>query len=195
VSHIRLLTGLVSVTLIVLGLVALLPDCASACSCSSGGVPFRVIAKGADAGAVFSGEVMDVEEGPPTRMLGLPRGPSMRVTLQVSEVWKGPQRDTLEVSTPRDGATCGYYFKEGEKYLVYAYGKEEPLKVSLCSETRLLSKAHAHLRVLGDGWNPGEESALSDTSGGFPRLDVIGMLGLAVAAVSLAVLMRIVRTG
>ena len=100
------------------------------------------------------------------------------------------------MSTPRDGATCGYAFKEGQEYLVYAYGKEEPYKVSLCSETRLLSRAGAHLRVLGDGWSPGEESALSDTSGGFPRLDVIGMMGLAVVVVaSLVLLMRLVQTG
>ncbi len=186
-----MLTGLVSVTLLVVGLVALLPDCASACSCG-GGAPFRVLAKGADAGAVFSGQVMSVEEGSSTRMFGM-SVPSRRVTLQVSEVWKGPQTETLEVSTPRDGATCGYAFKEGQEYLVYAYGKEEPFKVDLCSQTRLLSRADAHLRVLGDGWSSGEDSALSDTSGGFPRLDMIGMMGLAVAVASLVVLRRLVR--
>jgi hypothetical protein len=36
---------------------------------------------------------------------------------------------------------------------------------------------------------------LSDTSGGFPPLGVMGMVGGTVAAVSLVVLMRLVRTG
>jgi hypothetical protein len=136
---------------------------------------------------------MDVEGEPPTRMFGMSMS-SMRGTLQVSEVWKGPQKDTLEVSTPRDGAACGYYFKEGQEYLVYAYGKEESFKVDLCSQTKLVSKAEANLRVLGDGRSSGDNSALSDTSGGFPRLDVIGKVGLAVAAASLALLSRLLRT-
>jgi hypothetical protein len=141
-----------------------------------------MIAKGSDASAVFSGEVLDVQEGD-------------RVTLRVSEVWKGPQQETLEVRTQTDPALCGYPFKEGQEYLVYAHGKEEPFNTHVCSETRLLSKANAHLRVLGEGWSSGNDSALSDTSGGIPRLDIFGMLGLAVAAVSLGVLMRLVRTG
>jgi hypothetical protein len=40
----------------------------------------------------------------------------------------------------------------------------------------------------------GGRGVLNDTSGGFPPLGVIGMLGGAVAAVSLVVLMRVVRT-
>ncbi len=187
----RPLAGVATVALVAFALLALLPDCAHACSCG-GGAPFRVVAKGADASAVFSGEVMDVEGGLFTRMFGMSI-PSEKVTFRVSEVWKGPQRDTLEVSTPRDGATCGYSFKEGQEYLVYTYGKEEPLKTDLCTETRLLSRAGAHLRVLGDGQSPGDDSVLSDTSGGFPRLDIVGMLGLAVATASLLLLMRLVR--
>lgn len=194
VSNTRLLTGLALMALLVVGLVALLPDCAHACSCG-GGAPFRVLAKGADASAVFSGEAMNVEGGHTTKMFGGTSVSSVKVTLRVSEVWKGPQRETLEVSTPRDGATCGYNFKEGQEYLVYAYGKEEPFKVDLCSQTKLLSKADANLRVLGDGRSSGDNSTLSDTSGGFPRLEIVGMMGLAVAVASLVLLMRLVRTG
>ena len=50
--------GVAVVALVVIGLLVLLPDCAHACSCG-GGVPFRVLDRGAD--AVFSGEVLDVE--------------------------------------------------------------------------------------------------------------------------------------
>jgi hypothetical protein len=110
-------------------------------------------------------------------------------------VWKGPERETLEVTTPRGGAACGYPFKEGQEYLVYAYRKEESLKVALCSETTPLSKASADFEVLGNGETMGGSGVLSDTSGRLPPLWVIGMLGGAVAAVSLVVLMRVVRTG
>ena len=177
--------------LLVVGLVALLPDCASACSCAGFPGSQRALEQ---SNAVFSGEVMDVEGGHTTRMFGMSVS-SVKVTLRVSEAWKGPQQETLVVSTPRDGATCGYAFKEGQEYLVYAYGKEEPFEVDLCSGTKPLSDADADLRVLGDGWNSGNDSALSDTSGGFPRLDVIGIVGGAVAVMSLVVLRRLVRTG
>jgi hypothetical protein len=43
-------------------------------------------------------------------------------TLRVSEVWKGPERETLEVSTSSQEAACGVPFEEGQEYLVYAYG-------------------------------------------------------------------------
>jgi hypothetical protein len=90
---------------------------------------------------------------------------SSGVTLRVSEVWKGPQTETLEVTTPRDGATCGYNFKEGQEYLVYAYwgphgSPPRPgLKADHCTETKPLSEADANLRVLGDGQRPGRDDA------------------------------------
>jgi hypothetical protein len=191
----RLLTGLVYMALLV-GLVALLPDCASACTCAVWPGSQQEQAERAlnQSTAVFSGEVLDVEERPPTSMFGI-RMLSSGVTLRASEVWKGPQRETLEVHTPRHGASCGYPFKEGQEYLVYAYGKEAPFKVDLCSETKLLSEASADLEALGNGETVGEGGGvLSDTSGGFPRLEIVGILGLAVAAVSLVFLMRLVRT-
>jgi hypothetical protein len=140
--------------------------------------------------AVFAGEVVSITKGEP-----FGREPNT-VSLRVSEVWKAPELETLEVTTPRGGAACGYPFKEGQEYLVYAYGKEESLKVDLCSETTPLSKASADLEALDNGETMGGSGAvLSDTSGGFPPLWVMGMVGGAVAAVSLVVLMRLVRTG
>ena len=191
----RLLTGLISMALLVVGLVALLPDCASACTCAvpPGSQQERAERALADAAAVFSGEVLDVEKDLP----------SSSVTLRVSEVWKGKQRETVEVSTaggPAAGAACGYPFKEGQEYLVYAYwgphgSPPQPgLKVDLCTETKPLSEARADLDALGNGEAQGGGGVLSDTSGGFPPLGIVGMMGLAVAAVSLVLLMRLVRT-
>jgi hypothetical protein len=118
------------------------------------------------------------------------------VTLRVSEVWKGPEQGTLEVRTSSQESACGYSFKEAKEYLVYAYGKEEPFETDLCTETKPLSEASLDFEALGNGATVGNgDDTLSDTSGGFPPLGVIGMLGGAVAAVSLVVLMRLVRTG
>jgi hypothetical protein len=175
----RPLAGAATAALIALGLLALLPDCAHACTCG-GGVPFREVAKGANSSAVFSGEVLDVETGLP----------SSSVTFQVSEVWKGRERETVEVSTPRSGASCGYAFKEGQEYLVYAYWGPQgspptpALKVDICTETKPLSEAGANLRVLGEGQRPGGES-LPDTSGGVGGLGVFGLAAVATAALLL----------
>ncbi len=187
----RPLASVTAVALVSLGLLALLPDCASACSCALvGSQQERAKQALSDSTAVFSGEVVAVEKEAATAY----HPGTSKITLRVSEAWKGPAQETLEVSTPSQGSACGYPFKEGQEYLVYAYGKEEPFEVDLCSGTKQLSDADADLRVLGEGWSSGEDSLLSDTSGGFPRLEIVGVLGLAVAAVSLVVLMRLVRT-
>src|SRR5829696_957624 len=158
----RPLTALASVVLTGLGLLVLLPDCASACSCASLGSQ-QVQTKQAlsYSAAVFSGEVVDVGEGPPIRMMGS-RLPSSRATLQISKVWKAPEQGTLEVTTPVSGSACGYPFKEGQEYLVYADGRKG-LKVDLCSETKLLSKAGADLTVLAKGEKPKEGGDASPT--------------------------------
>jgi hypothetical protein len=183
----RPLANVAAVALIAIGLVVLLPDCASACSCAYAGAPGELTYSS----AVFSGEVVDFDMKGPFNATAI---------LRVSEVWKGPERGTLEVHT-RDPAFCGYRFKEGQEYLVYAEGgpgyPADRFVVKNCGRTRLLSKAGADLEVLGDGAAVGDDgdAVLSDTSGGSPPLGVMGMLGGAVAAVSLVVLIRLVRTG
>jgi hypothetical protein len=186
----RLLTGLVSMALLVVGLVALLPDCASACLCPT---PHGSEQKRAEraldrATVVFAGQVVNISKEEP----GAWQPARDTVSFRVSEVWKGPEQETLEVTTASEGSACGYPFSEGRKYLVYAEGRR--MSVNVCGETTPLSKARADLEALGNSEAVGDGGALSDTSGGFPRLEIVGMMGLAVAAVSLVLLMRLVRT-
>ncbi len=189
----RPLAALASLVLAVLGVVFLLPpQCAYACSCAGSRDAVRALA---DSEAVFSGEVVEVAEGPPTKMMGISGVRTSRVTLRASEVWKGPQRETLEVSTLRDGMSCGYPFKEGQEYLVYAYTGKQGLEVDLCNGTQRLTEAQADLEVLGAGKKPtGGGEALSDTSGGVSAGAMVGVAGLALAA-SLVVVVRLMRTG
>ena len=177
---IRLLTALASLVLAVLGGVFLvLPQCAYACSC----MPVSIQRYISSSESVFSGEVVGVDKG----------SQISTVTLRASEVWKGPPRETLEVSTPSYGAACGYAFKEGEEYLVYAYAGKQGLEVDSCNGTRRLTEAQAHLEVLGAGKKPTGGEVLSDTSGGVSAGAMVGVAGLVMAA-SLVVV-RLVRTG
>ena len=187
----RPLASFTGLTLLALGILLLLPDCASACSCASLGSQQEQAKQAlSDSAAVFSGEVVDVGEGPPIRMMGS-RLPSSRATLRVSEVWKGPEQETLEVSTPVSGSACGYPFKEGQEYLVYADGKQE-LKVDLCSETKPLSKAGVNLQALRNSERPKDGGPLSDTSGGISVGMMAGVAGLGMAA-SFLLIVRLVR--
>ncbi len=184
----RPLAALASFVLAVLGVVFLLPpDCAYACSCAPASIQRYI----SSSEAVFSGEVVKVEEGPPLS----DHGSSSRVThSRASEVWKGPQRETLEVSTPRMGAACRYLFKEGQEYLVYADEGKQGLEVNSCGGTQRLTEAEADLEVLGAGKKLTGGEALSDTSGGVSAGAMVGVAGLALAA-SLLVVVRLVRTG
>jgi hypothetical protein len=197
----RPLAALASVVLAVLGFVFLLPpDCAYACSCAVvGSQKERVEQAISDSEAVFSGEVVEVDKSPPPDKevrFNPDYGDIAIVTLRVSDVWKGPEQETLEVGTPVFGASCGYPFKEGQEYFVYA-SEGQGLEVVLCSETKPLSKAGADLALLGNSSerpkDAGEE-ALSDTSGGVSVRAMVGMAGLLMAA-SLLLVVRIVRTG
>jgi hypothetical protein len=189
-----------------LGSVFLAPDCAFACTCAMPSGSQKEIAKDAlaDSEAVFAGEVVDFEntlnitmmEGEMVTMMG-GNTATATATLRVSEVWKGPERQTMQIGTaPNDGVSCGFPFEEGKEYLVYAYGGRQGLKADGCTQTKPLSEAGADLAVLGNSEKPkdGGEEALSDTSGGVSVRTVVGLAGLAMAA-SLLLVVRLVRTG
>jgi hypothetical protein len=153
----RVLSGFASVALLVFSLVALLPDYAYACSCGVFMGSPQELAKREleESRAVFSGEVQDINQDNRT------------VSLQTISVWKGPDRDTLEVTNSN---LCWYPFEEGREYLVYAdYYADQGLSVSLCGENKPLSEASEEVQAL----------SLVDTSGGVPELGVFGLAGVA----------------
>ncbi len=163
----RPLAALAFAVLAGLGFVFLIPDCASACTCgstSSNGQK-EIESELSSSEAVFSGEVVDFEKGSSIAA----SWPTETVSFQVSEVWKGPERETLEVSTATQGITCGYAFEEGREYLVYAYTGKQGLEVDLCSETIPLSEAGADLAVLGEGGRRAATAVYSRTPRGAYR--------------------------
>ena len=175
----RPLATLASVALTGLGLLLLLPDCVSACSCAAfGGSPQQRAERILDkSDAVFAGKVVDLERG----WKG-PFGGVEKVSFRVSEVWKGPKRETLELTTPSQEMACGYSFSEGRTYLVDATGKKS-LDTSICSETKPLSEASKTVQAL----------SLVDTSGGVSVLGVFGLAGLTGTIAGLVLLRLLLR--
>jgi hypothetical protein len=82
----RSFAALASVVLTGLGLLVLLPDCASACSCAPSPGAERALSSSE---AVFSGKVVEIDR--PSEGPGWSSGDPETDTFRVSESWKGPE--------------------------------------------------------------------------------------------------------
>lgn len=86
------------------------------------------------------------------------------VKFEVEKWWKGDVAKEVFLITDETknsngtfgSSTCGYHFKEGGSYLVYAYGKEGKFHTDNCSRTRLLANTE-DLKILGEGKPPVEK--------------------------------------
>lgn len=121
-----------------------------ACSCEAPGPPcqnaFRV-------DAVFAGTVRSITELPDDRPPLRPneaRIPlAVRVDFEMVTAFRGNVAPTLSIVTAGSGPACGYSFKQGERYLVYANtNREGQLVTGICSRTRPITEAAEDLRFL-----------------------------------------------
>ena len=98
--------------------------------------------------AVFSGKVLAVKGTEQESGFYA----NVEVVLEVQRSWKGIEEKTVSVFTSSQSSACGYGFKKGEAYLVYASKTTEGrLTTSICSRTRRIKEADADLKELGDG--------------------------------------------
>ena len=76
---------------------------------------------------------------------------AMKVTFAVEKPIRGVTEKTIEVFTSDNEGSCGYPFKEGERYFVYASkGSSGKLGESLCGPTVLLKDAEDDLEYVKD---------------------------------------------
>ena len=140
-----------------LGIPFLALQVAHACSCLPPPPPLEALAA---SDAVFLGRVTDI--------LLLPADGSFAtlvIEISVEEQWKGDAASSMVIYTARDGATCGYPFKEGNSYLVYANRDNTSgnLWAGLCSRTSEKESAASDLAALGEGTRP---EIIESTCGG-----------------------------
>lgn len=86
--------------------------------------------------SAFAGRVQAVE----------PSADALRVTFDVSRVYKGPRAKTLTVST-RAGE-CGFTFAPGKPYLVFANGDKTALSTDACAGNVDLEQPTSAVRQL-----------------------------------------------
>lgn len=105
--------------------------------------------------AVFRGEVIS-KSGARTLCgsSGEFSAPNLAVKFKVNTVWKGEINETTFIATNYHEAACGYPFRIGEEYIVYANEWNGILWVGLCSRTRQASYSQKDLEFLGKGWSP-----------------------------------------
>jgi hypothetical protein len=106
-----------------------------------------------DVSAVFLGTAGSVEEAAffkmpdgriepaPNTIVGI-----AQIRFAVQETYKGPSSKTLLVRT--SSSECGFRFREGEQYLVYADKQDGQLYTNICQRTRLARSAAADLEYL-----------------------------------------------
>lgn len=113
---------------------------AAACQCAGPRKPCEAYG---DASAIFVGTVSFIgtttikEYGSEfTRRL---------VRLHVDRAIRGIEASDVDIETGWGDADCGFGFRLGGQYLVYAHGDKKRLQTSICSRTRLLTNAAADL--------------------------------------------------
>jgi hypothetical protein len=113
---------------------------ASACSCAGPGAPCQDYGR---ATAVFIGTPISVRtaEQTSTRSPGEIDWLPVTFKFTLEQSFLGVESREVEVSTGRGGGDCGYNFKLGNRYVVYAYRSQNRLATSICSRTKLLEDA------------------------------------------------------
>ncbi len=139
---------------------------------------------------VFSGKVVNI-----THVAG-----DDVVLFNVLAVWKGVLQSQATVytgDTSRDCGTgnCGYHFKRGSSYLVFAYDWRNPrgstmhLVTDYCSRTDLLSAASQDLAALGPSGLPVGGAGPLERIQGFVAYLLVG-LALVATGLELRVLTK-----
>lgn len=110
-----------------------------ACDCVRAGPPCRAFA---DTPTVFAGRV--------TRVARVGGGLETIVQFVATKTFRGTQARTIEVRTGSGGGDCGYPFRVGVEYLVYAATDPTSggLVTSICQRTKPLSQAADDLEYL-----------------------------------------------
>lgn len=98
------------------------------------------------ASVVFVGTVAGIER-PLTDRIGITDSGAHLIRFTVTRRWKGVAPAIVTIRAPLTGEACGYPFRQGEAYLVYAIGSVR-LASGLCPGTKELSTAGEDLQAI-----------------------------------------------
>lgn len=167
-------------------LIGSFPSITNACSCAE--LP-SVEEEFERSQAVFSGKVVDVRE-----KQSLKGYITKSVLFEVTNIWKGVKQSQIIITTGQGGGDCGFDFKEGQEYLVYAnestmYGEKSLVSV-ICDRSNELSSSQEDLKILGEGQPPIEEVDLTSKHEGNQLYIWVAVI-VAIAVVLIFILKRL----
>jgi len=134
--------------LLAVAFVMVMPE-AKACSCTKPSSRSGV-AEAADYGAVLAGRViaLSLDEKKSGANSAEHGRHLVHARIQVLATWKGARQSEVRLETDYLSGMCGFPFKLGESYLIYARGDAEPYHVDLCSPTKPLATANSEEKDL-----------------------------------------------
>jgi hypothetical protein len=145
---VRLLSSALLITMTIL----LIPLPIYACSCAESPSVQGELER---SGVVFRGKVMEINDV----------NNSKKVLFNVKEIWKGLEVSQTIIETGMGGGDCGFEFKTGQEYLVYASDTKEYgdyYSTGICDRTSAIQSAGEDLELLGQGMTPTRDIDLSD---------------------------------
>jgi hypothetical protein len=150
-----------------LSLIVLTPSLVEACSCLSSNATCDQTWKSGE--VIFLGKVTAKTPVDPPAREKRPVWPRLGFRFSVTESFRGPAipGKDIVVYTGTGGGDCGYPFKVGTSYLVYALASKEQLTTGICSPTNPEVMAAAVVRQL---------RALQNST---PADDLFGTIGTA----------------
>lgn len=153
-----------------------------ACSCA----PASDLGSYRSADVVFTGDAVEHRD-PRTGERLVSTADPLFWRFEVESVDKGRVPEVVEVATARDGGACGYGFREGGRYQVFARSGEDRLQTGLCDGTRDLGTGQVafHPGTPGQPVSGGEAAREPQPSpAGFAAgLVSLAFLGLAFGSV------------
>jgi hypothetical protein len=137
------------------------PESVKACSCAgASSAEQQVKDELSRKTAIFAGKVTQVK--PPRQQVMMSSADLVKVTFEVSRVWKGELGQEAIVYTAMSSSSCGIEdFEEGVEYIVSAYGEPTALETNICDLTKPLASAEAETMALGAGVAPIDEGEQS----------------------------------
>lgn len=88
----------------------------------------KVVDEYKKATTVFSGKVVEMTHHPKYKY-------GVLIKFEINDIWKNNSTETIFIGTNDDTAACGYDFKIGKRYLVYAFGEVDDLVTNSCTRT------------------------------------------------------------
>ena len=191
-TDVKIVRSLVLVALLVPALVVVGASSALACSCVPRQPDHKAIE---DAAAVFSGTVVDAEDGADAGL------EPVTWVFEVDTVHKGDVSPTHEVTSHTQSAACGFAFTEGKRYVVFAYEEAGELQTNSCLNTRALAEDRsldlpvAFAYDTAEPGPPAPEEPVRDTSRDETGWDPFVVGSLAIVAVFGALTVVALATG